>query len=84
MHHCLYVDEIIRLIARKLVVANNHATAVALARCCKCFEDPVLDVLWEVQCRFDPLLEILPGDIKNPNECDVSVLITFTEPASPH
>ena len=82
MHHCLYVDEIIRLIARKLVVDNSRATAVLLACCCKCFEDPVLDVLWEVQGRFDPLLEILPGDIRNPNERYVSVIMS-TEPVSP-
>ena len=84
MHHCLYVDEIIRLIARKLVVANNHATAVVLACCCKCFEDPVLDVLWEVQDKLTPLLRVLPGDIGGPDECDhVSVIMT-TEPVSPY
>ena len=43
MHACLNVDEIVRLIAYELVASGGYATAVALARCCKSFEDPVLD-----------------------------------------
>ena len=49
MHICLNVDELVRLIACELVASEGKATAVALAGCCKSFEDPVLDALWETQ-----------------------------------
>jgi hypothetical protein len=44
MHPCLMVDEIIRLVAYKLFGSEADGTAVALACCCKSFEEPVLDV----------------------------------------
>ena len=43
MHAYLYVDEIVRLITRELVVPEATVTAVALTCCCKSFEDLVLD-----------------------------------------
>ena len=63
MHPCLHVDEIVRLITCELVAFKGRATAVALACCCKSFEGPVLDVLWETQQFLDPLFKSLPGDI---------------------
>ena len=63
MHACLNVDEIVRLIACELVASNEEVCAVALACCCKSFEDPVLDVLWRTQVRLFPLLESFPGDV---------------------
>lgn len=63
MHACLSVDEIIRLLACELVASGGKATAVALARCCKNFEDPVLDALWWEQDRLPLLLETFPEDI---------------------
>ena len=71
MHACLNVDEIIRLIVHQLVRSRAKATAVALACCCKNFEDPVLDVLWETQDGLLPLLKSLPVDVWD-NECTVS------------
>jgi len=52
MHPCLNVDEILRLIAYKLVASGGKWTAVGLACCCKSFEDPVLDMLHTVQQFF--------------------------------
>ena len=73
MHACLNVDEIVRLIARELVASNAKATAVALARCCKNFEDPILDTLWESQTRLLPLLKSLPEDVwDRSGRCTVS------------
>ncbi|KAF9786361.1 hypothetical protein BJ322DRAFT_783082 [Thelephora terrestris] len=66
MHHCLNVDEIVRLIAGELVSATERTTTVALACCNKTLKDPVLDVLWETQCQLLPLLKTLPEDIWNP------------------
>ena len=62
MHPCLNVDEILRLLARALVSSDAKAAAVALACCCKTFEEPVLDVLWEMQNQLIPLLECFPQD----------------------
>ena len=63
MHRCLCVDEIVRLISHELVMAGGKATAVALACCCKRFEDPALDSLWETQSDFISLLDTFPGDV---------------------
>ena len=66
MHPCLCIDEILRPIAREVVASGWKETAVALACCCKSFEDPVLDVLWETQDGLAPLLETLPQDVWEP------------------
>ena len=63
MHRCLRVDGIVRFLARKLVVSEAEATAVSLACCCKGFENPVLDELWETQVELTPLLKSLPADV---------------------
>ena len=78
MHACLNVDEIIRLIIHQLVRSRAKATAVALACCCKNFEDPVLDVLWEAQDGLLPLLKSLPADVWNEGGYTVSAPITHT------
>ena len=62
MHPCLSVDEILRLLARQLVASDTETTAVALACCCKTFEEPVLDILWETQDQLTPLLKCFPRD----------------------
>ena len=62
MHPCLRVDEIIRLVACELVELEANGTVAALACCCKSFEEPVLDVLWETQVELTLLLECLPED----------------------
>ena len=80
MHACLNVDEIVRLIARELVASGGRGTAVALACCCKDFEDPALDALWVEQYRLFPLLDSLPADVWNEGRCTVSVLATSVFP----
>ena len=72
MHACLNVDEIVRLIARKLVGSGRKGAAVALACCCKNFEDPVLDALWVKQEQLLPLLKSFPEDVWEKSECIVS------------
>ena len=78
MHACLNVDEILRLIACELVGSARDATAVALACCCKGFEDLVLDELWVVQDGLLPLLKSFPGDVWNEDGCAVSTPTTYT------
>ena len=63
MHSCLGVGEILELVARELVASGAKRTAVSLACCCRNFEDPVLDQLWETQDRIIPLLKCLPQEV---------------------
>jgi hypothetical protein len=78
MHPCLNVDEILRLFARELVASGAKATAVSLACCCKDFEDPVLDVLWETQDRLTPLLKCFPQEVwKEEGGSFVSYIMVF-------
>jgi hypothetical protein len=79
MHPCLSVDEITRFLAHELVASEAKATAVSLARCCRSFEDPVLDALWRTQEGLIPLLKCLPQEVwleRNGNF--VSQLMAFT------
>ena len=76
MHACLCVDEIVRLIACELVESRATATAIALACCCKNFEDSMLDALWGTQDQLLPLLKSLPEDVWNERECNVSTPTT--------
>ena len=78
MHPCLNVDEILRLLACELVVSGAKVAIVALACCCKSFEDPVLDALWETQDQLTPLLRCLPQEVwKEDGGSFVSQLIAF-------
>ena len=64
MHVRPDVDEIVRLITCEPVAPGAEVTAVALARCRKNFEGPVLDTLRETQNRLPPLLGSLPRDVR--------------------
>ena len=78
MHPCLSVDEILRLFACELVVSEAKAATVALACCCKSFEEPVLDALWETQYQLTPLLKCFPRDTwKEEGGTFVSLLTAF-------
>jgi len=66
MHACLNVDEILRGISRELIgTPGGEGAVVALACCCKSFEDPVLDTLWIRQNELLPLLWTFPEDVWN-------------------
>jgi len=81
MHHCLDVDEILRLLACELVTSGAKTGAVALACCCKSFEDPVLDTLWKTQDRLTPLLNCFPQEIRKEGSTSFvshSVVVIFS------
>jgi len=81
MNPSLTVDGILRLLARELVASDTKATAVSLACCCKSFEDPMLDTLWETQERLTPLLECFPREVwKEGDGSFVSYAKAFTLP----
>jgi len=85
MHSCLNVDEILRLFACELVASEAKATAVALACCCKRFEEPALDALWETQNQLTPLLKCFPRDVWDENGGSiVSPLTAIIFPAFNH
>lgn len=76
MHPCIGVDEIVRLLACELVASGGKATAVALACCCKSFEDPVLGALWETQEQLYPLLDTFPEGVWEEGSLDFVSLPT--------
>ena len=84
MHHCLNVDEIVRLIAWELVASDADATAVALAACRRNYEDLVLDELWAAQKQLLPLLKTLPEDVWDGDGCTVSASTTHFSLSSNH
>lgn len=69
-HKVLTIDELLRLIAAYLV-DTDPSSAVALACCCKAFEDPVLDLHWQHQ-SLDKLASVLPAGILRRSGIDVS------------
>ena len=84
MHTCLNIDEIVRIIACELVASRAKAAVVALARCHKNFEGPVLDTLWKTQDRLLPLLRSLPADVWNEGRCAVSATTIYVLPPLSH
>ena len=75
MHHCLQVSEILSVILESLVSHEPDAdldevfhgeangTYASMARTCKSFYAPSMNVLWSSLPRFDPLVKCLPQEI---------------------
>ena len=82
MHHCLNVNEIVRLVAYELTTLECKTGAIAMACCCKSFEDPVLDAIWETQRGLVPLLRTFPEDVWE-EDYAVSPRTTCIIPPSP-
>ncbi|KAI6011304.1 hypothetical protein EDC04DRAFT_778718 [Pisolithus marmoratus] len=59
MHPCLSVDEILRLIFG--YIEDNGSTLCALARTCRTFHEPAMDLIWETLTAFEPVLLSLPS-----------------------
>ncbi|KAI6011289.1 hypothetical protein EDC04DRAFT_2609953 [Pisolithus marmoratus] len=56
MYPCLYVDEILRLIFRNI---KDRSTLCALARTCRAFHEPAMNLIWESLTSFEPILRNL-------------------------
>lgn len=84
MHPCLNVDEIVRAIACELIASGGKKTAVSLASCCKGFEDPVLDALWEGQDRWGILLRSFPEGVRKEDTgfVSIAVVVLFSLPST--
>ncbi|KAI6158288.1 hypothetical protein BKA82DRAFT_994612 [Pisolithus tinctorius] len=69
MHNCLRILEICHHIFGFLVVdfieicAVRYNDVARLARTCKAFKDPALDVLWRTQSSLSPLAMCLPAHL---------------------
>ncbi|KIK21397.1 hypothetical protein PISMIDRAFT_681317 [Pisolithus microcarpus 441] len=72
MHACLRITEILDLIIGFMVdhihepdkiCSIRHQDVVRLARTCKAFKDPALDVLWRTQSSLSPLILCLPDHL---------------------
>ncbi|KAG0707383.1 hypothetical protein DFH29DRAFT_897164 [Suillus ampliporus] len=66
MHVCLLPTEILRdifSIDADCSQVSRLATLAALARTCRTFKEPALDILWEDIAGFQPLISCLPGGI---------------------
>ena len=75
MHPCLHVDEIVKLVASELVASKSKASAAALARCCRGFEDSVLDSIWEDPGWLTNLLRVFPKDVWDYREYEVCLCV---------
>ncbi|KAF7327246.1 hypothetical protein MKEN_00301900 [Mycena kentingensis (nom. inval.)] len=64
MHRCLQIPEIVHLIVGA-VREEEHSTLAALARTCRFFEGPALDVLWEAPGIAAPsyILQCFPREL---------------------
>lgn len=69
-HKIFGIDEILRPIAG-YVVDLDGSSAIALACCCKAFEEPVLSMYWEHR-SLDKLASVLPIRVLKRSGLDVS------------
>ena len=74
MHRCLLINELVARIAQACVpdILNastaddrkpDRRTVYALARTCRAFHEPALDVIWSYQYGLDHLLACMPDDL---------------------
>jgi len=61
IHQCLLVHELFGLVCE--VLTQRRTTLASLARTCRAFEGPALDVLWRNIEGLRPLLCTMPSDL---------------------
>ena len=74
MHAVFRVDEIFNTILNFIYEGNSLTTLTALARTCKTFYDPTLDVLWQNQHSLSPIFRCLSGAVAHNFEIDGRVV----------
>ncbi|KAJ7196211.1 hypothetical protein GGX14DRAFT_526861 [Mycena pura] len=80
MHCSLWTPEIVSLIFYETLTGAEQSfnilnpdsakTLAGLARTCKAFRDPALDLLWKSQCTVMNILNCMPGDIWDVDNTD--------------
>ncbi|KAJ7623878.1 hypothetical protein DFH06DRAFT_757959 [Mycena polygramma] len=63
MHRCLRIQEILDIIFSVVLHLDDPRWPAALARVCRTFETPALDVLWRTQNTLNNILYTLPSDL---------------------
>ncbi|KAF8415819.1 hypothetical protein L210DRAFT_3767970 [Boletus edulis BED1] len=80
MHHALEIQEILANIIghyRPSYGSGEKSDLAALARTCRTFKEPALDVLWEVLHNLSPIAQCLPEASHRPLSLDE---YSFTRP----
>ncbi|KAG2043676.1 hypothetical protein BDR03DRAFT_887419 [Suillus americanus] len=83
MHVCLLPPEIllhIFSICRDCQLIRPHVTLASLARTCRIFKEPALDILWENIDGFEPLISCLPGGVAVIINTDMGRMLTLKRP----
>ncbi|KAI6132298.1 hypothetical protein EDD17DRAFT_285159 [Pisolithus thermaeus] len=93
MHPCLRITEILDLIISFMVDERihepgevcgiRHQDIARLARTCKAFKDPALDVLWRTQPSLSPLIMCLPNHLWTVKKEQSDWVVTLREEPSP-
>lgn len=63
MHAVFRVDEIFSTVLNFIYLDSPLSTLSAIARTCKTFQDPALDVLWQNQTSLSPVLRCFSGAV---------------------
>ncbi|RDB21734.1 hypothetical protein Hypma_010795 [Hypsizygus marmoreus] len=67
MHRCLYISEILSLVCDNVLEENGYTpglrTLAGVARTCRAFSDPALDLLWRSRSSIAPLIRVMPDDL---------------------
>lgn len=65
MHPCFTIPELFIIITETIYAdeRKGQSSVAALARTCKLFLEPALDVLWRYQITLVPLLRCLPDGV---------------------
>ncbi len=58
-HRTLHIAEVFRNICDDA----DHKTLAILARTCRAFQEPALQVLWSILSDFGPLVKCFPADV---------------------
>lgn len=60
MHRCLEVEDVVYLILMQCCGQRDRKSVTRLARTCRAFYEPAMDVIWRKLDSLGPLLECMP------------------------
>lgn len=72
MHHCLQIDEILRLVVRNV---QHVPTLVAMGTTCRAFYDHAMNEVWRSLLGISPLVKCLPSYTYN-NEGENNTVVS--------
>ncbi|EIW78574.1 hypothetical protein CONPUDRAFT_156551 [Coniophora puteana RWD-64-598 SS2] len=82
MHQALLISEVLNVVLRCVKNIIEYRDLAILARTCKAFQEPALDVLWEQAWHLPRLLNVIPErvliDVKPLTSAEWSYLYAYT------